>query len=242
MANLNLKQLNRIVRLRELVDHGDIAVTKHLFDIEDQITLMNEVFTRIEEDKRLREKGEDGDPGLNGQDGNDGRDGINGRDGRDGLDGADGKDGKDGIDGIDGVNGRDGSPDNPQQIADKVNTLYEKIKPEVIIGWGDLQNKIRNQVPRDFDVRIGVSKTEMKGLRDRVEALEAGGGSGSGVTVETPTGDVDDSNTTFTVTAEPKWVIVNGITYFDGAGYSYASLTLTLNGPVGTGGFIRSIY
>lgn len=65
---------------------------------------------------------------------------------------------------------------------------------------------------------------------------------GSGISVETPTGTVDDSNVTFTVSNEPKYIVVNGAQYFAGAGYSYAGGTITLDNPVGTGGVIRSIY
>lgn len=55
--------------------------------------------------------------------------------------------------------------------------------------------------------------------------------SGSGVTIETPTGAVDSSNTTYTVTAEPKWVVADGTTYFDGVGYTYAALSITMTVP-----------
>lgn len=65
---------------------------------------------------------------------------------------------------------------------------------------------------------------------------------GSGITVETPSGTVDDSNVTFTVANEPKYIVINGAQYFAGAGYSYAGGTITLDNPVGTGGIIRSIY
>lgn len=65
---------------------------------------------------------------------------------------------------------------------------------------------------------------------------------GSGISVETPTGTVDDSNVTFTVANTPLYVVINGAQYFDGAGYSYAGGTITLDNPVGTGGVIRSIY
>lgn len=65
---------------------------------------------------------------------------------------------------------------------------------------------------------------------------------GTGITVESPTGDIDDSNVTFTVSNEPKYVVVNGAQYFASAGYSYAGGTITLDNPVGTGGFIKSVY
>lgn len=65
---------------------------------------------------------------------------------------------------------------------------------------------------------------------------------GTGISIETPTGTVDDSNVDFTVTNEPKYIVVNGAQYFSGAGYTYLAGTITLNNPVGTGGFIRSVY
>ena len=61
-----------------------------------------------------------------------------------------------------------------------------------------------------------------------VNATPAGG---SGVTVEIPTGSVNSANTTFTVTAEPQWVVSDGITYFDGLGYNYVALTITMVVP-----------
>ena len=69
------------------------------------------------------------------------------------------------------------------------------------------------------------------------------GGSGT-LTAETPNGTVDDSNTSFTVSNTPLFVVVNGGTYQAGQGIfaSYAGGTITLNSPVGAGGFITSYY
>ena len=64
--------------------------------------------------------------------------------------------------------------------------------------------------------------------------------SSSGVTVETPTGTVNGSNVSFTVTAEPLWVVADGATYFAGVGYTYSSLTVTMD--LAPSIFIRSIY
>ena len=63
---------------------------------------------------------------------------------------------------------------------------------------------------------------------------------GSGISIETPSGLVNSSNVTYTVIAEPKWIVADGITYFDGVGYTYAALTLTMTSPPGL--YIRSIY
>lgn len=62
----------------------------------------------------------------------------------------------------------------------------------------------------------------------------------SGVTVSTPTGTVNGSNVSFTVTAEPLWVVADGATYFAGVGYTLASLTVTMD--LAPSIFIRSIY
>jgi hypothetical protein len=59
------------------------------------------------------------------------------------------------------------------------------------------------------------------------------------VTVQTPVGIVDGVNVTFTVTTIPKWIIIDGLTYFDGQGYTIAVLTLTVDVP--PNGFIRAI-
>ena len=55
-----------------------------------------------------------------------------------------------------------------------------------------------------------------------------GGGS---VTAETPPETPDSVTTAFTATGTPKWVVADGVTYFDGAGYSYSAPTVTMDVP-----------
>ena len=52
------------------------------------------------------------------------------------------------------------------------------------------------------------------------------------------TGDINDSNVSFTASAEPSVVIVNGAMYKDGAGCTISGTSVTLDNPVGTGGSI----
>lgn len=66
------------------------------------------------------------------------------------------------------------------------------------------------------------------------------GAGGGGSSVETPVGAVDSSNVSFTVSNEPLWVVGDGITYFEGAGYSYSAGTITMDTKLVS--FIRSIY
>lgn len=81
----------------------------------------------------------------------------------------------------------------------------------------------------------GLTVTDQNG-RILVQAT----GGGGGFTIETPTGSVNSSNTTFTVTEEPEYVIADGITYFEGAGYTYSSLSIEMVTPPTQ--YIRSFY
>lgn len=68
------------------------------------------------------------------------------------------------------------------------------------------------------------------GTKYKVEELMHGGGSGSGgATLETPSGLVNASNTTFTPTSEPQYVVADGITSFDGAGYTWVSPNIVMD-------------
>lgn len=62
------------------------------------------------------------------------------------------------------------------------------------------------------------------------------------VGVETPSGTINGSNTDFTVAHEPKYVVMNALTYFDSAGYSYSGGTITFDIPPATGSVLKSIY
>jgi hypothetical protein len=68
-----------------------------------------------------------------------------------------------------------------------------------------------------------------------------GGGSG-GVSFETPVGLIDSSNVTYTVSNTPKYVILNGSTYFENDGYTLAGLTITMLIVPETGSTLRSAY
>lgn len=65
--------------------------------------------------------------------------------------------------------------------------------------------------------------------------------SGSPVSLLTATGTVNDANVTFTFTSAPQIVVVNGLALRQGHGWSIATLTVTLDNPVGTGGDIYGI-
>lgn len=74
------------------------------------------------------------------------------------------------------------------------------------------------------------------------------GGSGS-FTLLTATGTIDDSNTQFTFVSKPSIIVMNGISYKDGATtggvtawtWNGGTLTATMFMPVGTGNSIYGI-
>ncbi len=99
----------------------------------------------------------------------------------------------------------------------------------------------------DYNIIAGTNvtiTTANDDVKRRVNLTIVASGGGGGANFETPVGSVDDSNTTFTVTNTPLYIIVNGVVYFEGTGLftSYSAPTITLSSPVGVGGFIRSAY
>lgn len=62
---------------------------------------------------------------------------------------------------------------------------------------------------------------------------------GSGVSVETPVGTVNALNATFTPSAEPLWMVGDGITYLAGAGYTWTGTDINMDVPPSQ--YIRAI-
>ena len=59
--------------------------------------------------------------------------------------------------------------------------------------------------------------------------LLVSGSGGSGVNIEIPSGTVDGSNLTFTVTKEPKVVVIDGMARRSTKGYTYSLGTITVD-------------
>lgn len=179
-------------------------------DIEEKINAKkeNHLFNRLSQIK-----GEDGEKGKRGEDGKDGYTpqkgidyfdgekgdipvkGVDYSDGEDGytpIKGIDYNDGEDGYtpikgkDYFDGQKGEDGSPDSPDQIADKINTLEEKIEQKTIKG-----------LLKEFET--------LKIMVQNVSRKSSGGGGGMGnIIAEAPSGTINGVNTVFTLTNFPK--------------------------------------
>lgn len=188
-----------------------------------------------------------GDPGENGKQGEPGEPGRDGRDGKDGRDGRDGKPGPAGSGGKQGEPGKDGSPDTAEDIRNKLELLLDderldvsaikgvdKLLAEMKTSLGHFGNKavylsvggVKYGLVNALNVTGAVSHSKVNGL----DTLTFTGGGGS-VTTETPPESPDGVTTAFTATGTPKWVIADGITYFDGAGYTYSAPTVTMDVP-----------
>ena len=156
---------------------------------------------------------------------------------------------------IEGPPGEPGSPDTPEKIRNKLEMLGEKNRLSALAIKGIEEaidvSKLKLKLPPPTIVNRYQSG-EFRRLSDTPEIIEAGKllqGSAdgqrleftdaSGIEVETPTGDVNSSNQTFAVSAEPKFVIADGIIYFAGQGYSYSAPDITMDIPPSI--FIRAI-
>lgn len=62
---------------------------------------------------------------------------------------------------------------------------------------------------------------------------------GSGLTKLTPTGTINGTNTVFVFSSAPIAIVSDGVTYFDGQGYTLATLTATMD--IAPQGFIYGL-
>lgn len=106
--------------------------------------------------------------------------------------------------------GKDGSPDTPEQIADKINTLEEKIEQKTIKGLAIMFRNLQNSI------------------REAGRKTIQGGGMGN-VIVETPSGTVDGSNRTFTLTTQPK---TNALILTVNGQVQRINIDFTINGKI----------
>jgi len=151
--------------------------------------------------------------------------------------------------------------DGPDEIRNKLELLQgdDRLDKTAIRGIEELEKKI--DMPRvvggvspgvrgfrllvggdakgqsnfvNFIAGTGVTLTYNKvGDRNDITINATGGGT---LAVLTATGDVDDTNKTFTFASEPVLVVVNGATYRDGAGCTITGTSVELDNAPGVGG------
>lgn len=107
--------------------------------------------------------------------------------------------------------------------------------------------KIQNggvAVPGSFstiNLGTGLAGTD---LGNGVIEFDSSGGGGS-ISFETPSGTVDGTNTTFTVTVAPLYIVTDGVQYFENipaASPEYTRSGLTITTKVPPTEFIRSAH
>lgn len=131
-------------------------------------------------------------------------------------------------------------------LGEKLEKLDEKIekvdkKPVGRTGWGahpltiqDAGSNVdKNNRYMNF---IGATVTRNP---DGVVDIDVSAPASSGLV--TMTGTIDDSNTSFTASATPTLVNVNGTFYRHGKGVTISGTSVTLDNPVGTGGDIYGL-
>lgn len=164
----------------------------------------------------------------------------------------------------DGEPGKDGSPDTGEEIIKKINKADSLISKDAVQGFKELEKAVEEKtgntvrvgwgahpltvqsagVAIDKNTRfinfVGAGITSVARTANGVVTVTIGGGGGS--SVETPTGTVNGSNTTFTVSNEPKYIVVDGVTKFVTVHYTYSGGTLEITDGAPPVLFIRSIY
>lgn len=128
-----------------------------------------------------------------------------------------------------------------EELEDNVDYLLKKIEQleKQILKISVYESPTRNplfgfRLVRHDDTLTG------DGTMQNPLSVVGGGGGGSAYSIETPSGSVNGSNVTFTVTQTPVYLVSDGATYFDGAGYTIVGLTVTMT--VAPTSFIRNFY
>lgn len=129
------------------------------------------------------------------------------------------------------------------EITNMVLSLIPKDKP--VEGTGLGAHEITNIVESILSQKFAAKKKGWFGGGGGGDLIGAGDGvtitvnaigrkmisASGGGTVSTPTGTVDGSNTSFTVSGTPKWIVADGITYYENAGYTLSGSTITMDIP-----------
>lgn len=155
------------------------------------------------------------------------------------------KDGINGIDGIPGPKGLDGSPDTGDQIIEKINGASTLISPTAIkdfetevkkqtlstgarAGWGAHPLQIQGTGTTKTKVArvINFTGATVSQSRDGVTTVAV---SASGANPQTPSGAVNGSNVTFTVSGSITALFVNGqFMTPGGVDYTLSGTTITM--------------
>lgn len=134
-------------------------------------------------------------------------------------------------------NGKDAVVEHEKITKQVVETLKEKrLKPEHIDGLGEMMESYWKKVRAQNRSGVLRGGGDIVAAGTGIAVTSVGGqkvisvtGSGSGITIETPAGVVNGSNATFTPTKRPLYVISDGVTYFESAGYTWTGTQIVMD-------------
>lgn len=201
-------------------------------------------------------RGLEGQPGtsIKGEKGKPGPRGLRGRRGPRGLAGKPGNNGRTPIAGLDFPTYKEIEKDVERVVKSKALKIKD-LKPLILkLVDKSLKKAVKdidaNEIARMIEALPLAKKLDYhSGLKNQPDLsdkekgkLKKGGGmgGGGGWTILTPTGTVDSTNTIFTVTSPPAYIVADGIAYFEGAGYTRSGLTITMTSPPAS--YIRSYH
>lgn len=125
----------------------------------------------------------------------------------------------------------DTSVETPPEVVDGSNDVFSvSAPPKWINSDGRILYEGAGYTYSDFQVTLDVAPSEF---------IRAVISNSSSTVVTTPVGVINGENSTYAVTAPLRWVIADGTTYYEGAGYSYAGLQIVMD--VAPSEFIRAI-
>jgi hypothetical protein len=154
--------------------------------------------------------------------------------------------------------------DTPESVRDMLETLEgdERLSVTAIKGMDEYDKKLEDAtknrgVPGSSGVALTVGGVYIGEVRDMIMTgtavaksvdehgrviLTFTGGSGGSTQVETPTGDVDGVNVSYTVANTPLYIIVDGISKFETLHYTLSGLDITIVDGAPPAQYIRSVY
>ena len=159
MENMEPKKMNRIKKIADIIDGGNISIAEFLVDLEEKIDSeipgIQDLIERVKGDRgEDGNHGEDGNEGLQGEQGPIGPQGLPGKDGAKGEKGEQGIKGLDGKDGENGINGKDFTPNLDVLAVNIVNTI-ESFEGDDRIDYSSIKNELDNSITWDRFISVG---------------------------------------------------------------------------------------
>lgn len=139
---------------------------------------------------------------------------------------------------------RDGRDSSPEEVAEHIKK-GRKLTVDDIAGLRQNLSQIRGEASKKgylhgggdtIRAGAGVTLTRNSDGTTTISAVS------SGLGIETPVGAVDGSNTSYTVSNEPLFIMADGMVRFEGEGYTYLAGTITMDALIPPVEYIRSVY